>query len=107
MAEDFTFDWVVLAPIEEVAQQAESICVAGGLSGLWYASARDGVPVKGCRITAEGGETVAVLTLQGFQANQTHLRLQPSARTSAPDQVGGLANGLRAAFRAAGWMPSE
>jgi len=107
MADDFTFDWMVLAPIEEVAAQAEAVCVARGLSGLWYASARDGMPVKGCRIAAESGESLAVLTLQGYQADQTHLRLQPVARTSAPDQVGLLAEGLRAAFRAAGWMPAD
>jgi len=107
MTEPFTFDWVVLAPIEEVATQAEAVCMAGGLSGLWYASAREGTPVKGCRIAAESGESLAVLTLQGYQADQTHMRLQPAARASAPDQVGALADALRAAFQAAGWMPSE
>ena len=107
MSDDFTFDWVVAAPIEQVAAQAEAVCVARGLSGLWYASARDGIPVKGCRITAEDGGSLAVLTLQGQQANQTHLRLQPAARASTPGQVGALADALRAAFGTAGWMLSE
>ena len=107
MTEDFTFDWVALASIEEVAAQAEAVCVARGLSGLWYASAPGGIPVKGCRITAESGESLAVLTLQGYQADQTHLRLQPAARARALEQVGALADALYAALRAAGWMPSD
>jgi len=107
MADDFTFDWVALAPIEEVAALAEQACVARRLSGLWYASAPGGIPVKGCRITAEDGASRAVLTLQGYQSDQTHLRLQPAARADAPDQVGALADALYAALRAAGWMPSD
>ena len=107
MTDDFTFDWVALAPIEEVAALAEQACVVRGLSGLWYASAPGGIPVKGCRITAEDGGSLAVLTLQGYQSDQTHLRLQPAARAGAPDQVGALADALYAALRAAGWMPSD
>ena len=107
MTDDFTFDWVALAPIEEVAALAEQACVARGLSGLWYASAPGGIPVKGCRITAEDGGPLAVLTLQGYQSDQTHLRLQPAARAGAPDQVGALADALYKALRAAGWMPSD
>ncbi|HJZ45849.1 MAG TPA: hypothetical protein VKE41_01745 [Roseiflexaceae bacterium] len=107
MIDDFTFDWVALAPIEDVAALAERVCVARGLSGLWYASAPDGIPVKGCRITAEDGATLAVLTLQGYQSDQTHLRLQPAARASAPAQVAELADALYSALRAAGAIPSD
>jgi hypothetical protein len=107
MTDDFTFDWVALAPIEEVAAQAEAVCVARGLSGQWYASSPGGIPVKGCRIIAEDGGSLAVLTLQGYQSDQTHLRLQPAAHTSAPDQVGALADALYAALRTAGWMASD
>jgi hypothetical protein len=107
MTDDFTFDWVALAAIEEVAAQAEAVCVARGLAGLWYASAPGGIPVKGCRITAEDGASLAVLTLQGYQSDQTHLRLQPAARTSTPEQVGALADALYAALRSAGWIPSD
>ena len=106
MADDFTFDWVALGPIEEVATQAEQVCVARGLSGLWYASAPGGIPVKGCRITGAEGATLAVLTLQGYQEDQTHLRLQPAARAADPAQVAALADALYAALRAAGWIPS-
>jgi len=107
MTDDLTFDWVALAPIEDVAARAEAVCVARGLSGLWYASAPDGIPVKGCRITAEGGATLAVLTLQGYQSDQTHLRLQPAARAAEPAQVSALADDLYAALRTAGWIPSD
>jgi hypothetical protein len=107
MTDDLTFDWVALAPIEEVASQTEAVCVARGLSGLWYASAPGGIPVKGCRIAAEDGAALAVLTLQGYRSDQTHLRLQPVARASAPRQVAVLADALYAALRAAGWMPSD
>jgi hypothetical protein len=107
MTDDFTFDWVALAPIEEVAALAEQVCVMCGLSGLWYASAPGGIPVKGCRITTEDGASLAVLTLQGYQSDQTHLRLQPVARAGAPDQVAALADALYTALRAAGWMPSD
>jgi hypothetical protein len=92
MTDDLTFDWVALAPIEEVASQTEAVCVARGLSGLWYASAPGGISVKGCRITAEDGASLAVLTLQGYQSDQTHLRLQPVARASTPGQVAVLAD---------------
>ena len=107
MTDDFTFDWVALAVIEEVAGVAEEICVARGLSGLWYASAPGGIPVKGCRIAAQGGATLAVLTLQGYQSDQTHLRLQPAARAGEPAQVAALADALYAALRANGWIPSD
>ena len=107
MADDFTFDWVALAPIEDVAALAEQTCVTRGLSGMWYASAPGGIPVKGCRIVAEDGATLAVLTLQGYQADQTHLRLQPVARTSTPAQVSALADALYGALRAGGWIPSD
>src|SRR5215213_7823757 len=107
MIDDFTFDWVALASIEEIAGQAEAVCVALGLSGVWYTSAPNGIPVKGCRITSEDGASLAVLTLQGYQNDQTHLRLQPAARASAPDQVAALADALYAALRAAGWIPSD
>jgi hypothetical protein len=107
MTDDFTFDWVALAPIEEVAAQAESVCIAQGLSGQWYASSPGGIPVKGCRITAVDGASLAVLTLQGYQSDQTHLRLQPAARTGAPSQVGTLADALYAALRGYDWMPSD
>jgi len=107
MTDDFTFDWVALAPIEDVAALAEQTCVESGLSGLWYASAPGGIPVKGCRITAADGGSLAVLTLQGYQSDQTHLRLQPAARASTPAQVAALADALYAALRMAGWMPSD
>ncbi len=107
LTDDLTFDWVALAPIEEIAAQAEAVCVARGLSGIWYASAPGGIPVKGCRIAAEDGVSLAVLTLQGYQSDQTHLRLQPAARASTPDQVAALANELYAALRAAGWIRSD
>jgi hypothetical protein len=105
--DDLTFEWVALAPIEEVAARAEAACVARGLSGQWYASAPGGIPVKGCRITAEDGATLAVLTLQGYQSDQTHLRLQPAARAAVPALVSALADDLYAALRAAGWIPSD
>jgi hypothetical protein len=114
MTDDLIFDWVALAPIEEIAAQAEAVCVARGLSGMWYASTPGGIPVKGCRITAEDGAALAVLTLQGYgrsiehpDSDQTHLRLQPVARASAPGQVAALADALYAALRAAGWMASD
>ena len=107
MTDDFTFDWVALAPIEQVAALAEQTCIAQGLSGLWYASAPGGISVKGCRITGEQGSTLAVLTLQGFQKEQTHLRLQPAARASTPAAVAALADALYAALRAAGSIPSD
>jgi hypothetical protein len=107
MTDDLIFDWVALAPIEEIAAQAEAICVARELSGVWYASAPGGIPVKGCRITAADGASLAVLTLQGYQSDQTHLRLQPAARASASGQVAALADALYAALRAAGWIPSD
>jgi hypothetical protein len=107
MTDDYTFDWVALAPTGEVAARAEQICVARGYSGLWYASAPGGIPVKGCRITAEDGATLAVLTLQGYQSDQTHLRLQPAAHAADPAQVAALADALYAALRAQGWIPSE
>jgi hypothetical protein len=107
MTDDFTFDWVALAPIEQVAALAEQVCVASGLSGVWYASAPGGIPVKGCRIAAEDGTTLAVLTLQGYQSDQTHLRLQPAARASTPAQVATLADALYGALRAGGAIPSD
>lgn len=108
MTDDFTFDWVALAPIEEVARRAEELCVARGLGGLWYSSARDGVPVRGARITMAGGATLAVLTLQGYHPDQTHMRLQPAARAAGrADEVAALAADLYAALRAAGWLPGE
>jgi hypothetical protein len=97
MTDEFTFDWVALAPIEEVAAQVEAACVGRGLSGLWYSSARGGVPVKGCRITLEGGATLAALTLQGYGPGRTHLRLQPAARAAEHSaEVAALAEALRA-----------
>jgi hypothetical protein len=106
MADDFTFDWVALASIEQVAAQAEQACMAHGYSGLWYASAPAGIPVKGCRIAGADGSTLAVLTLQGYQAEQTHLRLQPAAHADQPRQVAALADALYLALRDAGWIPS-
>ena len=106
MTDDCTFDWVVLAPIEAVAARVEEVCVAQGFDGLWYSSAPAGVPVKGCRITVEEGATLAVLTLQGYQPDQTHLRLQPAARAAQrAAEVAALAEELYATFQAAGWMP--
>jgi hypothetical protein len=108
MTDDFTFDWVALAPIEDVAGQAEAVCIARGLSGLWYSSAPGGIPVKGCRITDTGDATLAVLTLQGYYPDQTHLRLQPAARASEQvAEVGALADALYASLRVSGAIPSE
>ena len=106
MTDDYTFDWVVLAPIEAIAAQGEQLCVAQGLGGVWYSSSPGGIPVKGCRITSASGTTLAVLTLQGYQASQTHLRLQPAARAE-PSEALALADQLYAALRSAGWMPSD
>lgn len=105
--DDNTFDWVALAPIDAVAAIAEQCCVAQGLSGVWYSSAPGGIPVKGCRIVGAGDSTLAVLTLQGYQADQTHLRLQPAARAADPALVIALSDALYAALRAEGWIPSE
>jgi hypothetical protein len=105
--EDLIFDWVALAPIEDVAARAEQVSGARGLAGTWYSSAPGGIPVKGCRLIDSHGATVAVLTLQGFQPDQTHLRLQPAARASEPSLVAGLADDLYAALRDAGWIPSS
>jgi hypothetical protein len=100
MIDDFIFDWVAPAPIEEVAAQVEAVCVARGLNGLWYSSAPGGIPVKGCRITLTNGATLAVLTLQGYQPDQTHLRLQPAARAAEQSaDVAALADALQAALR--------
>jgi hypothetical protein len=114
MTDDFAFDWVVLAPIEQVAALAEQVCVARGLAGLWYSSAPGGIPVKGCRITGEDDKTLAVLTLQGYgrsierpNSDQTHLRLQPAARAGDPAQVAALADALYAALCAVAWIPSD
>jgi hypothetical protein len=84
MTDDFTFDWAALAPIEEIATLVERICVARGLDGLWYSSTPGGIPVKGCRINGVDGVTLAVLTLQGYYPDQTHLRLQPAAHAADP-----------------------
>jgi hypothetical protein len=106
MSDDFTFDWVVLAPIADVEASVEQACVARGLDGTWYSSAPDGFPVKGRRITT-AGKTLAVLTLQGYQPDQTHLRLQPAARALDQAQdVAALAETLYSAFGAAGWTPT-
>lgn len=106
MSDDFTFDWVVLAPIAEVEAVAEQIATQRGLDGIWYSSAPDGFPVKGCRITT-AGKTLAVLTLQGYQPDQTHLRLQPSARALDQAQdVAAFAEALYATFGAAAWVPT-
>ena len=105
--DDNTFDWVALAPIDAVAASAEQCCIAQGLSGVWYSSAPGGIAVKGCRIVGAGESTLAVLTLQGYQADQTHLRLQPAARAADPALVIGLADALYAALRAEGWIPSQ
>ena len=105
--DDYTFDWVALAPIEAVAERAEQCCVAQGMSGVWYSSAPGGIPVKGCRIVGAGDATLAVLTLQGYQVDQTHLRLQPAARSADIERVSALADALYAALRAEGWIPSE
>ena len=112
MTDDFAYDWVVLASIEQVAALAEQVCVARGLAGLWYSSTPGGIPVKGCRITGEDDKTLAVLTLQGYSierpdSDQTHLRLQPAARAGDPAQVAALADALYAALRAAAWIPSD
>ena len=105
--DDYTFDWVALAPIDAVGARAEQCCGAQGLSGTWYSSTPGGIPVKGCRIVGAGDATLAVLTLQGYLADQTHLRLQPAAHTGDPAQVIALADALYAALRAEGWIPSE
>jgi hypothetical protein len=105
MTDDFTFDWAVLAPIEEIATLVELICVARGLDGLWYSSTPGGIPVKGCRINGADGATLAVLTLQGYYPDQTHLRLQPAAHANEPTAVTALADALYAALREAGWIP--
>jgi hypothetical protein len=107
MADDMSFDWVALAPIEPVAARVEQVCVERGLGGLWYSSAPGGIPVKGCRITEPGGSTLAVLTLQGYYPEQTHLRLQPAAHVADPAQVAALADALFAGLRAAGWIPGR
>lgn len=77
MNDDFTFDWAVLAPITDVETTVEHICVTHNLNGTWFESHPDGLPVKGCRITLADTSTLAVLTLQGYYEDQTHLRLQP------------------------------
>jgi hypothetical protein len=107
MDDDFTFDWVALAPIEAVAARVEAVCVAHGFDGLWYSSAPGGIAVKGCRITDVYGATLAVLTLQGYDPSQTHLRLQPAAHAQDRAQVAALADALYAALRDAGWMPAD
>lgn len=107
MTDDYTFDWVALAAIEPVAACVEACCAAQGLGGTWYSSAPGGIAVKGCRISADGRASLAVLTLQGFQADQTHLRLQPAARADDTTRVTGLADALYAALRARGWMPAD
>lgn len=100
MTDEFTFDWVAPAPIEEVATQVEAVCVGRGLNGLWYSSARGGIPVKGCRITLASGATLAALTLQGYDPDRTHLRLQPAARAAEHTaDVAALADALYAALR--------
>ncbi len=107
MTDDYTFDWVALAAIEPVAALAEQCCAEQGLGGTWYSSAPGGIEVKGCRISADGRTTLAVLTLQAFQPGQTHLRLQPAARAADPARVAQLADALFAALRARGWAPGD
>ncbi len=106
MSDDYTFDWVALAPIAPVAARVEQVCGAHGVAGTWYSSTRAGVPVKGCRLIGEGGATLAALTLQGYRPDQTHLRLQPAARAADLAQVAALAGALYAALRAARWLPA-
>ena len=57
--------------------------------------------------SGQAATTLAVLTLQGYQADQTHLRLQPAARSADLERVSALADALYAALRAEGWIPSE
>jgi hypothetical protein len=102
MTDDYTFEWLVAAPIEQLASQAEQCCLAQGLAGVWYSSAPGGAPVKGCRITGAAGATLAVLTLQARAAGQTQLRLQPAAHAGDPAAVVALADALYAELRGAG-----
>jgi hypothetical protein len=102
MIDDYTYEWLVGAPIERVAAHAEQCCLAQGLAGVWYSSAPGGTPVKGCRITGADGATLAVLTLQSRAADETQLQLQPAARAGDPAAVVALAGELYAALRGAG-----
>lgn len=104
MSDEHTFDWQVQAPIDALADQVESACAALRLGGLWYESAPAGRAVKGCRISADGQSTLAVLTLQADTATTTHLRLQPAARAADPTPVLALAQALRAALSEKGWL---
>ena len=104
MSDEHTFDWQVQAPIEAVADQVEAACAAQLLGGLWYESAPAGRAVKGCRITADGQSTLAVLTLQAHAPGVTHLRLQPAARIADPAPVLALAETMRAALSEKGWL---
>lgn len=104
MSDEHTFDWQVQAPIDAVAQQVEAACAARLLGGLWYESALAGRAVKGCRITADGQSTLAVLTLQAHAPDMTHLRLQPAARAADPAPVLALAETLRAALVGQSWL---
>jgi len=106
MTDDYTFEWLVDAPIEQVASHAEQCCMEQGLAGVWYSSAPGGTPVKGCRITGAAGATLAVLTLQGRAPGQTQLRLQPAAHAGDPAAVVSLAGALYAALRGAGALPA-
>lgn len=106
MIDDITFDWQVRAPIEAVAEQVEAACAARQLGGLWYESAPAGRPVKGCRITADGRSTLAVLTLQSAAPAATRLLLQPAARVADPAPVLALADTLYRALAGCGWLPA-
>ncbi len=105
MSDEYTFDWQVRAPIEAVADQVEAACAARQLGGLWYESAPAGRAVKGCRITADGQSTLAVLTLQEHAPETTRLRLQPAARAADLAPVLALAETLYAALVGFGWLP--
>ena len=100
MTEEFVYDWVVAGPIEAVAAQVEAVCATQGLGGTWYSSAPGGVAVKGCRLSADGAATLAVLTLQARAEATTHLRLQAAARADDPARVAALAEALQAALGA-------
>ena len=102
MTDEFVYDWLVAAPIEAVAAQVEDVCAAQGLGGTWYSSAPGGVAVKGCRLSADGANTLAVLTLQACAEAATHLRLLPAARAADPARVAALAEALGAALGVSG-----
>lgn len=97
--DDTAFDWVALAPIDHVMACADEVWAAAAVRASWLGNIPDGMRMESCRLTDDAGTHLAILTLQGYALDQTHLRLEPTA-AALP-----LVAALFAALRGHGWMP--